>query len=302
MSLDADYIVDRRRLKRRLLLWRLLAVLALTVAAVTAAYRFENSDFGDHVARLEVSGIIVQDTARDQALAKLARNGKALALIVRIDSPGGTVVGGESLYRSLRAVAANKPVVAVMQTTATSAAYMTAIAADHIFARQSTVTGSIGVLMQTANFTGLLEKLGIKPQTIKSGPLKAQPNPFEPTSAAAVKAIEDVVMDMHAMFVDLVAERRQMAHNKALELADGRVYTGRQARAVGLIDSIGGEREALKWLVAADELLADLPVRDVVIERAEDFWSKFFNGLVGKSLFSERLRLDGLISLWHPNL
>ena len=300
MSLDADYIVDRRALKRRLLFWRLFAVLSLTIVAVVVALRFEKPEFGDYVARLYVSGIIIEDTDRDQALSKLAGNARARALVIRIDSPGGTVVGGESLYRSLRAIALKKPVVAVMGTTATSAAYMTAIAADHIVAREGSITGSIGVLMQTANITGLLEKLGIAPETIKSGPLKAQPNPFEPTSPAARQAIQDVVMDMHAMFVDLVAERRGMARESALQLADGRIYTGRQALTLGLIDTLGGEEKARTWLAKTGDVSADLPVHDVVIGREAATWQKYFTGMVGKTLFSERLRLDGLISLWQP--
>ena len=300
MSLDADYIVDRRRLKRRLLFWRLFAVLSLTAVAVVTALRFEKPEFGDYVARLTVSGIIVEDVDRDEALKALADDTDVRALIVRINSPGGTVVGGENLYRSLRAVAAKKRVVAVMGTTATSAAYMTAIAADHIVAREGSVTGSIGVLMQTANITGLLAKLGIEPDTIKSGPLKAQPNPFEPTSPAARKAVQDVVMDMHAMFVDLVAERREMARPAALQLADGRIYSGRQALAAGLIDTLGGEEQARKWLADSDEVSSDLPVHDVEIHREDGHWRNLFNGVIGKTLFSERLRLDGLISLWHP--
>ena len=301
MSLDADYIVDRRRLKRRLLFWRLFAVLSLTVIAVIVALRFETPSFGNYVARLHVSGIIVEDIDRDAALSKLAANSKARALVIRIDSPGGTVVGGESLYRSLRAVAEHKPVVAVMGTTATSAAYMTAIAADHIVAWEGSVTGSIGVLMQTANITGLLEKLGIEPETIKSVPLKAQPKPFEPTSPAARKAIEDVVLDMHAMFVDLVAERREMARAAAAQLADGRIYTGRQALAAGLVDTLGGEVQALEWLAKSKGVSAEIPIRDVEIDREDGPLRKIFNGMVGKTLFSERLRLDGLVSLWHPD-
>ena len=300
MSLDADYIVDRRRLKRRLLFWRLFAILSLTAVAVGIAYQFEKPTFGDYVARLDVSGIIVEDTDRDEALSKLADNASVRALVVRINSPGGTVVGGESLYLSLRAIAEKKPVVAIMGTTATSAAYMTAIASDHIFAREGSITGSIGVLMQTANITGLLDKLGIEPDTIKSGPLKAQPNPFEPTSPKARQVAQDVVMDMHAMFVDLVAERRGMARTTALELADGRIYTGRQALSVGLIDTLGGESEARNWLSKTDKISVDLPIRDVEFGHKGDLLRGLFNGMVGKTLFSERLRLDGLVSLWHP--
>jgi len=300
MSLDADYIVDRRRLKRRLLFWRLFAVLSLTVVATLIALRFDTAEFGDSIARLNVSGIIVEDIDRDVALLELAEDNNVRALVVRIDSPGGTVVGGESLYRSLRAVADKKPVIAVMGTTATSAAYMTAIAADYIVAREGSITGSIGVLMQTANITGLLDKLGIEPESIKSGPLKAQPNPFEQTSPAARKAVQDVVMDMHAMFVDLVAQRREMARDVALSLADGRIYTGRQALSNGLIDTLGGEAEARQWLFRNKDISTDLPIHDVEIHHEEETWQRVFSGMVGKTLFSERLRLDGLVSLWHP--
>ncbi|HER26359.1 MAG TPA: signal peptide peptidase SppA, partial [Rhodospirillales bacterium] len=294
MSLDADYIVDRRRLKRRLLFWRLFAVVSLTSVAVIVTLGFEQPQFSDYVARLNISGIIVDDPVRDQVLADLAENSRAKALVIRIDSPGGTVVGGEALYLSLRAVARNKPVVAVMGTTATSAAYMAAIAADQIIARQGSITGSIGVLMQTANFNGLLDKIGIVPETIKSGPLKAQPNPVEPMSAAARKAIQGVVMDMHGMFVDMVADRRGMVRSAALKLADGRIYTGRQALAAGLIDTLGGEGEARKWLASANKVSVDLPIHDVIVQRDRDNWQKLFLGWVGKTLFSERLRLDGL--------
>ena len=300
MSLDADYIVDRRRLKRRLLFWRLFAVLSLTAVVAVAVLRFDKAEFGDSIARLNVSGIIVEDIDRDQALLELAEDNSVRALVVRINSPGGTVVGGESLYRSLRAIADKKPVIAVMGTTATSAAYMTAIAADYIVAREGSITGSIGVLMQTANITGLLEKLGIEPESIKSGPLKAQPNPFEQTSPAARKAVQDVVMDMHAMFVDLVALRRGMARNVALHLSDGRIYTGRQALSEGLIDTLGGELEARQWLFNNHDISTDLPIHDVEIHHEDGTWQKMFNGTVGKTLFSELLRLDGLVSLWHP--
>jgi len=300
MSLDADYVVERQRLKRRLLLWRILALVVVAGVALSTLTDIENIADGEHIARLNIDGVLVDDLDREQALSALKDDEKVLALIVRIDSPGGTIVGGESLYRQLRAIGEVKPVVAVMGSMATSAGYMIALGTDHLIAREGSLTGSIGVLMQTANITGLLEKIGVKPDTIKSGPLKAQPNPLEVTTPQARQAIKDVVMDMYGMFVEMVAERRKMDIGAAKALADGRVFSGRQAFANGLIDAIGSESEAVDWLEKTRNIPIGLDVRSVVIERPGEKWQNYINGLVGKTLFSERLTLDGLISLWHP--
>ncbi len=302
MSLDADRIVDRRRLKRRLTFWRLTAVAALVLAAVAFAGTLDGVVEKDHVARLKVEGLILDDTWRDKALAELAGNDNIKALIVRIDSPGGTVVGGEALYKSILAVSKKKPVVAVLGGTAASAAYMAAVAAERIFARESTVTGSIGVIMQTTDITGLLDILGVKPETIKSRPLKAQPNPLEPMTEEARKAVKSVILDMYAMFVDLVSERRGMPRDRVLTLADGRIYSGRQAVANGLVDAIGGEDAARRWLEKAYKVDTSLPLEDMDISHDEEVWRNFIGGALGKALFSERLRLDGLLSLWQPSL
>ena len=302
MSLDPDYVVERRRLKRRLTFWRVVGIVAIVVAVIAAAGRFKLIAHRDHVARISIDGLILDDTARDEALADVAGNKKARALLVRIDSPGGTYVGGEALYQTLRRVAEKKPVVAVMGTTATSAGYMTALASDHIVARASSLTGSIGVIMQTADITGLLEKLGIKPETVKSGALKAQPNPMEPFTPEARKATETVVKDFYDMFVSLVAERRLLAKAKVLELSDGRVFSGRQALAQGLVDQIGAEPEARKWLQETHKIADSLPVKDVEVKHEDEPWRDLLGKAVGKVLFSERLRLDGVLSVWHPDL
>lgn len=301
MAFEADLLLERRRLKRRLLLWRVLAVLALVAGALALA-KGEGGDvgLGAYVARLEVSGLILSDPEREDALAEVAASSRAKALIVRIDSPGGTVVGGESLYRALRRVAEKKPVVAVMRETAASAAYMTALAADQIVAHEGTVTGSIGVLMQHADLTSMLDKLGIKPETIKSAPLKATPNPLEPLTEEGRKAAKAIVLDMYDMFVAMVAERRGLAVDKARGLADGRVFTGRQAKAEGLVDRIGGEPEARAWLAEVRGIAATTPVHDVEIERKDGWWRELSDKAIGKSWFSGGLRLDGLVAVWQP--
>jgi protease IV len=302
MSLDADLIVDRRRLKRHLVLWRILGVVALSVLALVLVDGDSASTLGGgpHVARLHIDGIIVDDPARDDAFRKILEDDHIKALVVRIDSPGGTVVGGESLYLNMRDVAKKKPVVAVMTQLATSAGYMAAVGADHIVARSGSLTGSIGVIMQTTDVTALLDKIGIKPETIKSAELKAQPNPLEPFTEKAREAARNVVMDLYDMFVDMVAERRNMSRERVLLLADGRIFTGRQAKEVGLVDALGGEDQARQWMKEKHGVALSLPTKTVEIEYETDFLRRVIQGTIGKTLFSERLRLDGPISLWHP--
>ena len=302
MVLDADIVIDRRRLKRRLNLWRVIAVVAVVAAVFAAVGRVGGLYGRAHVGRLSIEGVIVDDPQRDQALIDIADDDNVRALIVRIDSPGGTVVGGEALYHYLRRVAERKPVVAVMGEVATSAAYMAALAGDRIIAREGTITGSIGVIMQTADLTGLLEKIGVKPESVKSTPLKAQPSPFETFTPKAREAARDVVLDLYEMFVGMVGERRRLGHDQTLALADGRVFTGRQAVGNGLIDGLGGELEARAWLDEVRDVDSAVPVWDVEIGRPEDRLRDLIGGLVEKTIFSERLRLDGLISLWHPAL
>lgn len=314
---ETDLLMERRKSRRQSLIWKLLAV-ALGVALLAALAVGDPGRImsvgggsaplfdGEHVARIDVQGIIMEDRWRDEMISQLKDDNKVKAVIVSINSPGGTVVGGENLYLGLRELAKTKPVVGVMGSTATSAAYMTAIATDRIFAREGTLTGSIGVLMQTADVTGLLDKLGVKPETLKSGPFKAQPNPMEPMSDDARAHIQGVVMDMHAMFVDMVAERRHMDRAATLALADGRVFTGRQALPLGLVDAIGGESQAMEWLAAEKGVDADLPVFDAEPDYPQPTMIKRLfgavTGMFGKALVSERLTLDGLLSVWHPGL
>jgi len=302
MSFDPDALIDRRRLKRKLRWWQAatLVAVALTIVAVLQASGalFER----DKVARLRVAGLIIEDHTRDALLANIAKDPSVRALIVHLDSPGGTVVGGEDLYRSLRVVGEQKPVVAVMGTVAASAAYMTAVAGDRVFAREGTITGSIGVLFQTADITALLDKLGIKPESLKSGPLKAVPSPTEPLTDEARAATQALVLDLFDFFIDLVVDRRPLDRAEVLRLADGRVYTGRQAVANGLVDEIGGETAARDWLATEKNIPRNVHTVTVKPKSERRGFSGALSSLTGKSLFSNALTLDGLLSVWHPEL
>ena len=300
MTLESDFLLDRRGLKRRLAAWRIVAIVALVVALLAGVARYDGWLGRDHVARFTVEGLILDDPEVFEALSEVAEDSRAKALIVRIDSPGGTFVGGEMLFIALRMVAESKPVVAVMGTVATSAGYMAAVASDRIFARQGTITGSIGVIMQTMDISGLLEKIGVTAEAIKSDPLKATPSPLEPLSDEARAASQALIDEMHELFTGMVAERRGFDPERARALADGRVYSGRQALANGLIDAIGGEAEARGWLMAEKGIADTLPIRDIEIGEPSDKWLPDVRGLYKNMLFSERLTLDGLVSVWHP--
>lgn len=305
MSFDADLLFDRRRLKRALTVWRLIAIAAVAglVVALAGGLGGSGSPWGrDHVARVDIDGIIFNDRDRIEALQALIGASHVKAVIIHIDSPGGTFAGGETLYHTLRRLAADKPTVAVMGGTATSAGYMVAIAADHVIARAGTLTGSIGVILQSADVTGLLQKLGVQPEIFKSGPLKAQPNPLEPLTDTARAATQTVLMDLYQQFVDLVVERRKLGRDKVLELADGRVFSGRAAKAADLVDEIGGEAEARSWLLKTHEVSQDLPIQDLSLPGEGGSWREALGLYLKKALFSERLRLDGVFSLWHPSL
>jgi protease-4 len=303
MKFDPDRLLDRRRLKRGVAVWRVLAIVALVALIVVAVGRFalDGPAGGKYIARLWITGLIVDDPKRAELLAKIAADSDIEAVIVRINSPGGTMAGSESLFLSLREVAVQKPVVAVMDGTAASGGYMAALAAERIVARNSTVTGSIGVILQTADVTEMLADLGVATEAIKSAPLKGVPSPFEPLDESGRAASQAVVDDMYHLFVALVAERRGFEPAAAAALADGRVFTGRQAVANGLVDEIGGEQEALAWFESKHGISSALPRYDLDLEEAQGIVERLVSTVSG-SVLPQRLMLDGLLAVWHPGI
>ncbi len=297
--MDLDAILDRRRLKRRLIFWRVFAALAVMALLAVGIGKFvTRSD--RHIARLSINGFIAEDRERGDAIDKLVVEDDVAAVIVRINSPGGTTTGSEQIYYGLRRVAAQKPVVAVIGTIGTSGGYIVAIGADHIIARDTSLTGSIGVLFQTAEFTGLMNKLGIKPLTFKSTPLKGQPSPVEPLTNEAQKALAELLADSFDWFSSLVQQRRELGETALKAATDGRVFSGRQAVKLNLIDAIGGERAARKWLEAKHDIADDLPTRNVHWGDKAGLIAQALDSIGGKLFKNERLTLDGLLAVWQP--
>jgi protease IV len=320
MSLDADAIVDRRRMRRKLTFWRvsalLIALLALTGLIATLVPGNQLVPDGNYIARIKVQGLIRGNRDRVEALEKLAES-RVRAVIVHIDSPGGTTAGSQQLYDSLRALQAKKPMVVVVDGLAASGAYIAALSADHIIAHDTSLVGSIGVLFQYPNFTQVLKTIGIQVEEIKSSPLKAAPSGYEPTSPEARAAIAAIVSDSYAWFKGLVKERRQMDDAQLTAVADGRVFTGRQGVGLKLVDGLGNEKTALAWLSKEKKVPASTPVRDYSLEPRFGELSFLHVAAwtfeaVGLSAIAhrietwagvqsiERLNLDGLLALWHP--
>jgi protease IV len=304
MALETDLIIDRQRLSRRLAVWRTVAVIAVVIAVLVAlrpALHGMAAIGGRHVARLPVAGFISDNPKLVAALNDAAKDPQVAGLIVAIDSPGGSVAGGEALHDAIQAFAAVKPVAAVMGGTAASAGYMIAVPAARIFARQATITGSIGVLLENGDISGLLKMVGIAADPIVSGPLKDQPNYFKPLTPEGHDVLQGLVMDMYDQFVAVVASGRHMDPARVRQLADGRPYTGRQALALGLVDAIGGEPEARAWMVSKN-VPADLPIQDI---DTESFSRRYLGGMFGgvwKALFSQGVMLDGALAVWQPGL
>src|SRR5262245_2981453 len=324
MSLDADTIVDRRRMRRKLTFWRICAIIVAICAVVAAgaALRAPGTEAltgspAGSIARVTITGLIRGDLQRVEALERLGRS-QAKAVIVHINSPGGTTAGSEELHDSLKRLKEQKPLVVVVDGLAASGGYIAALAADYIVAQETSLVGSIGVLFQYPNFTDALKTLGIKMEEIKSSPLKAAPNGFEPTSPEARAAIEAIVMDSYAWFRDLVKTRRQLDDAALEKVADGRVFTGRQGIGLKLVDELDDERAAIAWLAKEKNIDPKTPVRDYRLrDRFGDL--PFLHtmavatlGAVGLGSVArhveewgavqaiERLNLDGLLALWHP--
>jgi protease-4 len=322
MSLDSDVIVDRRRIRRKLTFWRVAAAVVALAAVVTVGLiaapggRVSLTSSGS-IARINIEGLIRSDQQRVEALERLEKSSD-VAVIVHINSPGGTTAGSEQLFDALVRVKAKKPVVVVVEGLAASGGYIAAIAADRIIAKQSSLVGSIGVLFQFPNFSELMKTVGVKVEEVKSSPLKAAPNGFEPTSPEARAALDSLVKDSYAWFRNLVKERRGMDDALLEKVADGRVFTGRQAVELKLIDQLGDEKTAVAWLVAEKKIKSDLPVRDFKLDpRFGDLTflrtaaSITFDALglsaiarqieqAGVAGAVDQLSLDGMLALWRP--
>jgi len=303
MAKQTDYLIDRIKTKSKLRLWRFLAIVAFTfvlimaVASQTGGFSSFSLD-KEHVARIKIDNIILTNTHRDTVLEEMSNDSDVKAVIAHIDSPGGTAVGGEILYENLKLLAQKKPLLVVMDNMATSAGYLVALPAERIFARKASITGSIGVILQSPNVKELAEKIGIKVNVIKTGAMKDALSIYKDMTPEEGEIMSEVVFSFYDVFIDSISEHRKMAREDVLKLADGRVFTGLQAVDNGLVDEIGGDKQALDWLVANKKISPFLKIKDVDLKKKEPKWRKILTETIGNnSLIPKEFSLHGLLSI-----
>lgn len=299
MAIDVDELLARRKLKRRLAFWR-VAALVLVVGLALAVFGTKGKGVLPHIARVNIDGVIMDEKKREEVFADIAEDTTVKAVIVSIDSPGGTVVGSEIIYKGLRKIAEEKPVVAVISSMGASGGYIAALGADRIYARDNSLTGSIGVIFQSPEFSKLMGTIGIGVNEVKTAPLKGGPSPFEPMSDDMRQSIKVMIDDAFDWFKGIVQERRKLTPEELAAVTDGRVYSGRQAVPLKLIDALGGEQDAIDWLEKEKKIGKDLPVIDADKDKEFPFMERAMAMVFGGTHLADRLSLDGVLALWQP--
>ncbi|HEY8193699.1 MAG TPA: signal peptide peptidase SppA [Hyphomicrobium sp.] len=318
--LETETVLDRRRLRRSVTLWRAagLAAVVIAIGALTLGNDKLATLAGEkQIARISIEGTITEDRDQLKMLKDIADDNSVAGVLMYVNSPGGTTTGGEALYEGLRALSKKKPIVAQFGTVAASAAYIAGLASDHIVSRGNTITGSVGVIVQWPELVQLLDKLGVKVNEVKSGPLKASPSPFEPLDDASKKIAEDMVNDGFKWFVGLVETRRGVKAADIPGLLDGRIFSGREALQAKLVDQIGGEDEAVKWLKDVKNVPQNAKIVDWKPSTSGGYGfagmslriAGFLFGADARDFVNFLLRdhtistlgLDGLLSVWHPS-
>ncbi len=318
MTTDTDTLLDRRRLRHRLSLWRALAIAAIVIALfvlATAGDRLSEVLGEKQIARVSIEGTILESRDQLELLKRIGEADNVKGVLVFVNSPGGTTTGGEALFDALRQLAKKKPVVAQFGTVAASAGYIVGLGADYIVSRANTITGSVGVLIQWPEVSQMLDKIGVKVNEIKSGPLKAVPSPFEPLNEEGTQVTKSMIDEGFQWFLSLVEERRKIKPGDIPGLKQGRVFTGREALNLKLVDAIGGEDQAVDWLRKTRHVDKSAKVVDWKPQSSGGFgfWSSIgsvVEGLFGQSYVGRMLArdpglstlgLDGLVSVWHPS-
>jgi len=317
MTTDVDTVLERRRLRRRLGVWRGVAIagIALALFAIGAAGDRLTDQFGTkQIARVAVEGTIFESRDQLELLKRIGDADNVKAVLVFVNSPGGTTTGGEALFAALRELAKKKPVVAQFGTVAASAGYIVGLGADYIVSRGNTITGSVGVLIQWPEVSQMLDKIGVKVNEIKSGDLKAVPSPFEPLSEEGTKVTKSMIDEGFRWFLSLVETRRNIKPDQIPGLVQGRIFSGREALGFKLVDEIGGEEQAVDWLRKTRNVDKSLKVVDWKPETSGSyglfseisglFGRVFGQSWIGRVLLRDpglsTLGLDGLVSVWHP--
>jgi protease-4 len=270
-------------LKNRVHKWKNIALLfaIFSIALIFKMFFDVSSDvIGNSVALVKIENVITEDDHRSKILKEIANDSSILAVIVRLNSPGGTIVGSEILFKDLLAIKAKKPLVVLMDSVSASGAYMASLASDYVIAHNGTITGSIGVLMESPDVSILANKVGVKFNSYKSSPLKGSPSMFEKSTPMVDRVINESIYDSYKFFVELVKERRGNKLNSKFYniIFDGRIFTGRQALEMGLVDKVGGIEDVERYLLLNKIDVNKIPIQEVeIVEKDNKIIDKFLN-------------------------
>lgn len=248
MNTDSNILtlLDMNRSRKR---WRFLSIFLILIVILMAL--FSNDEMqpeGDYIAGIKIEGFIGDSPELVGQIRSLQANDQVKAVVVYVDSPGGSMQAALDVYHALRQLAETKPVVAKMGQMAASAGYLVAIAADHIVAGEATLTGSVGVFLPLVDATELAQKVGVKSRTIFSGEDKLATSPFDEVSKSSEKYLQTLVNDLQTVFVQYVSERRPAVKSNLDVVKTGQSFIGIKAKELGLVDALSHESTALMWL------------------------------------------------------
>lgn len=277
-----------RKSRKELWLWRII-FLVIAVSFFSNRLNEKKTEIKeDCIIRTKIYGEIFYEDDLLKKINDLQANNHVKGVLLQVDSPGGTITGSEALYKALKDLRSQKPLVVSVQNAAASGGYMVAMAADKIFAYETSALGSIGVFADGFEVTELAEKIGVKFWNYKSSPLKGIPNMFEKTTEEGNKSIQVFINEMQSIFKDMVHQSRPNIPKENIDLiCNGETYSGRQAFQNGLIDGIGGEKEAMSELKG--KVKGDLPVNNYELydQNERDSMFTIFKNLLAITLKSQ---------------
>ena len=285
--------------RRQSIIRRLLIITIVILLIVTASLQFQQKE--NFIAKITVEGIIKDRNDILEQLKDLDNDQNVKGLITIINSPGGTYVGSKEIHESIKNLSKKIPTVAYMREMATSGGYLVSLSSDRIFGNEGTITGSIGVILQTADISQLLGKLGINPVIIKSGDLKAVPNPAEEIDEKKLNYLKDVIKKMQTEFLNLVKKSRDISSSTLDLVSDGRIVTGKQAKDLKLIDAVGTENDAISWLKKEAGLDDKVKVKDLSVQ-SEITELLNFSFLKKKINYLNQNFYNGFIAIWTPGI
>ena len=285
--------------RKQSIIKRLLIIVIVIMLIVTVSLQFQQKE--NFIAKITVEGIIKDRNDILEQLKDLDNDQNVKGLITIINSPGGTYVGSKEIHESIKNLSKKIPTVAYMREMATSGGYLVSLSSDRIFGNEGTITGSIGVILQTADISQLLGKLGINPVIIKSGDLKAVPNPAEEIDEKKLNYLKDVIKKMQTEFLNLVKKSRDISSSTLDLVSDGRIVTGKQAKDLKLIDAVGTENDAISWLKKEAGLDDKVKVKDLSVQ-SEITELLNFSFLKKKINYLNQNFYNGFIAIWTPGI